>query len=323
MTPRDGVEPRHGAPSSAGTIEAPSAPSVGTRLCAIVLNWQGEHDTAACLDSLLVQRGVEMDILLVDNASPDGSGERLRARYPSVAFLQTGDNLGYAGGNNLGIEWARERGAEWLLVVNNDTVADPDCVRRLLDAARSDARIGALAPLIVRFDEPERVWFAGGRHDRARAVGVHDHWNEPTRAALADDAPPTRVWRECSFVTGCCLLLRRAALDEVGLFRADFFAYVEDLELSVRFRRHGWRTGWVPQARLAHRVPPVGAPLTPLQIRLRDRNRRRVVRDAYPLAWRVLFSLWFWPTRVAHLARYLLRGDRPRAAAIVMGMTER
>ena len=287
----------------------------------IVLNWNGEEDTAACLDSLLAQRGVAVDLLLIDNASPDGSGARLHARYPDVPYIRTTENLGYAGGNNRGLEWAMARGCEWLLVVNNDTVADPDCIRRLLDAAQSDPRIGALAPMIVRHDDPARVWFAGGRHDRVRAIGVHTHWLAPAqRIASERDG---LAWSSCSFLTGCCLLLRTDAIREVGLFRADFFAYVEDLELSMRLRAGGWRLGWVPSARLAHRVPPVGAEPTPMQIWLRDRNRRRLVRDGYPAPWRLLFACWFWPTRLVLLARYALRRDWPRARAILTGMTAR
>ena len=306
--------------TSTGPMRSAPPPKTDPTVGVVVLNWNGEEDTAACLDSLLAQRGVSFDILLIDNASPDGSGARLHARYPALAYVQTGENLGYAGGNNRGLQWARSRGIEWLLVVNNDTVADPDCLRRLLDAAGTDARLAALAPLIVRFDDPDRVWFAGGRHDRLRALGVHEHWNAPVARVL--DRGDAARWHESTFLTGCCLLLRCAAMDEVGPFRADFFSYVEDLELSARLVDAGWRLGWVPAARLAHRVPALGTDPTPMQIRLRDRNRRRLVRHAYRPLWRLLFSLWFWPTRMILLARYALRGEWARASAIVTGMTE-
>ena len=288
----------------------------------IVLNWNGEDDTASCLDSLLAQRGATLEILLMDNASPDGSGERLHSRYPALPYLQTGENLGYAGGNNRGIEWALDRGAEWVMVVNNDTVADPDCVQQLLAAAVSEPRLAAVAPLIVRYDDPGVVWFAGGRHDRVRAVGTHSHYGEPVQVATGALGEFGPTWRPCSFLTGCCLLFRSAALREVGVFRADYFAYVEDLELSMRLSRAHWRIGWAPRARLAHRVPPLGTPPTPMQIRLRDRNRRRLVREFYGMPFRVFFALWFWPTRIAHLARYSLQRDWSRSAAIVTGMRE-
>ncbi|CAN5748107.1 N/A [soil metagenome] len=292
-------------------------------LVAVVLNWNNEGDTAACLDSLLAQEGVSLEILLVDNASADGSGARLHERYPAVHYLETGENLGYAGGNNAGLRWALDRGAEWILVVNNDTVADASCLARLLGVAAQDAHIGALAPLIVRHDAPERVWFAGGHFSRLRALGTHDHEGE-----IADDVARTaargdHTWRACTFLTGCCLLLRGEALRDVGLFRADFFAYVEDVELSLRLREAHWQLGWVPAARLAHRVPPVGTAESPMQITLRDRNRRRLVRDRYPLRDRVLFHIWFVPTRVVHLLRYVMRRDMARTKAILAGMTSR
>jgi GT2 family glycosyltransferase len=294
------------------------------RVYVIVLNWNAEEDTAACLDSFLGQQCARTEILLVDNASDDGSGERLRRRYPAVHYLQTGINAGYSGGNNRGIEWALAREAEWVLVVNNDTVAAPDCVDRLLEAAVADPRLAAVAPLIVRHDDPSRVWFAGGRFDRVRAVGTHRYEGRAVASLPIEGlgAVDARV-RECSFLTGCCLLLRVAALREVGSFQEHYFAYGEDVELGLRLRRAGWRIGWVPGARLAHRVPPVGAAPTPMQIRLRDRNRRRMVREHYTFPWRVAFALWFWPTRAAHLFNYLLRRDVPRARAIVAGAYER
>jgi hypothetical protein len=306
---------------SPGAPERTAGPAgVGAdRIVTIVLNWNGEHDTAACLDSLLAQEEVPLDIVVVDNASADGSGDRLRARYPQVQHLQTGANLGYAGGNNRGIDWALARGATWVLVVNNDTVADPRCVRRLVDAARLDDRLAAVAPLIVRYDDPTRVWFGGGRLDRVRAIGVHEH--EGAAVEQVGDGAGGPV-RPCSFLTGCCLLLRAAALRDVGRFEESYFAYGEDAELSLRMARAGWRQGWVPAARLAHRVPAIGTAPRADQIRLRDRNRRRLVRAHYPLRWRVAFALWFWPTRLLHLARYALMGDRARARAILAGLFE-
>ena len=191
---------------------------------AIVLNWNGESDTVSCIESLNAQDHARLEILLVDNASADGSGERLHMRFPAIAYLRTEHNVGYAGGNNCGIEWALERGAEWLLVINNDTVAHPECVRRLVEAASSDRRVAAVAPLIVRYDAPDRVWFAGGHFSIPRAMGVHDHWYEFVEDVLAGLSSRRGTLCECDFLTGCCVLIRADALREVGPFRADFFA---------------------------------------------------------------------------------------------------
>ena len=201
------------------------------RVTVIVLNWCNEHDTEACLESLAASRYEELTVLLVDNGSPDGSGDRLHARFPETPYLQTGANLGYAAGNNRGMEWALERGADYLLVLNNDTVVDAGCVARLVDTAESHGA-AVVAPQIRYFDEPDRVWYGGGVFSRPRAIGVH-------RAVVesGDPGAPTQV----TFVTGCCFLIRADAVAQLGGFDESFFAYVEDAELSVRCRRRGER----------------------------------------------------------------------------------
>ena len=213
-------------------------------------------------------------------------------------------------------------GAEWIVVLNNDTVVAPDCISRLLEAAATDARIGALSPLVTRYDDPSRVWFAGGHIDKARALGMHEGEHEDVARWVESHAleEPARAWHACTFVCGCCLLLRAEALRTVGAFQGDYFAYVEDLELSHRFSAAGWALGWVPAARLAHRVPPAGQRESAFQIRLRDRNRQRFVRGAYSPVWKLVFALWFWPTRVLLLLRFALSGDGNRARAVLAGM---
>jgi GT2 family glycosyltransferase len=133
---------------------------------------------------------------------------------------------------------------------------------------------------------------------------------------------PSAIVR-CSFLTGCCLLMRAEAIREVGAFRADYFAYMEDLEFSIRLEEHRWQLGWVPAARMRHKVPPVGAPDSPMQIRLRDRNRRRIVREHYAPLQALAFWGWFLPTRLVHWLRFTLHGDGARAGAIIAGLTER
>jgi len=278
------------------------------RVTAIVLNWCNERDTAACLDSLALSRYRALTVLLVDNGSTDGSGDRLHQRFPNVAYLQTGANLGYAGGNNRGMEWAIEHGAEYLLVLNNDTLVDPDCIGRLIATAESRAA-AVVAPQIRYFDAPERVWYGGGTFSRTRALGLHR-----LEASQAAKEMATAV----SFVTGCCFLIRADTVKSLGGFDESFFAYVEDAELSVRLMAAGRTMLYEPSARVLHRIEPM-APDTPFQIRQRDRNRRRLVDRHYGPGERAMFALWFYPTRLAHLARYVALGDRARAKAIIDG----
>ena len=147
------------------------------KLTAVVLNWCGEEITADCLRSLLKSDYPNLHILLVDNASPDGSGEQLRLSFPEINFLQTGNNLGYAGGNNRGIEWALETNSDYVLILNNDTVLDPCAVSRLMDSAnKSSERVGGVVPKILYYDEPNRIWYAGGEFSPLLGLGLH--WRE-------------------------------------------------------------------------------------------------------------------------------------------------
>ena len=285
------------------------------RVTAIVLNWCREEVTLECLKSLLACDYPGLTVLLVDNGSPDGSGERIHAAFPGVAWVQTSSNLGYTGGNNRGINWALERGADYVLVINNDAVIEPDAVTRLVEAAGAGPQVGAVAPKILYFRAPDRIWFGGGRFSVLRGTGIHQRQGRRDLPAV-DDAV-----RDVSFVTGCCCLLSADALRRVGGFAEDFFAYVEDVELSVRLSRAGYRLLYQPAARVLHRVPEDPVAPTPFQILHRDRNRRRLVRRHLAPAQRMLFAARFYPSRLMRLAQYAGVGDWARAGAIWRGMT--
>lgn len=286
----------------------------GSRVWAIVLTHGGaEEITADCIDSLLAQDYGALTVLLVDNASFDGSGERLRNRYPDIEYLGTGANHGYTGGNNRGMRHAIERGADFVLVLNNDTVLDPCCVTQLVRSAHRADRVGVVAPKILFWDDPARIWFAGGDFSFARAMGQHRREKElddPNEAPRLDDI---------TFATGCCFLMPAGVARALGGFHEDYFMYCEDVELSLRLVRSGYRMYYQPAARLLHRVPSRPGPTSPFASRLRDRNRRRLVREHYNWRQRAVFAAWFYPTRVIRLAQHLLTGDWGSARAIVAG----
>jgi GT2 family glycosyltransferase len=263
-----------------------------------VLKWCGEEDTAACLESLAASRFERLTVLLVDNASPDGSGARLHERFPNLPFLQTGSNLGYTGGNNAGIRWALAHDADYVLVINNDATVDPDCIAALVAVAEARPDAAVIAPRIMYFDAPERTWFGGGVFSRMRALGLHRESGNGAKAV-----------EPITFFTGCCFLARADVMAATGAFDDSFFAYVEDAELSLRLARGGYALLYAPSAVAFHRVSTVAEPASAFQIRQRDRNRRRLVGRHYGLADRLRFAAWFYPTRLLHAARYAFTGN--------------
>lgn len=287
------------------------------RVLAAVLNWCAEKDTTACVLSLTADASATLDILVVDNASPDESGNRLQAFFPQHHYLQTGANLGYAGGNQRAIAWALARDYEYVLIINDDAEVKPGCVGALLAALENNPRAGAAAPTILHHGTSV-VWFAGGEINEVKVMGSHTHAGESVESVRRDDV----AIRDVTFLSGCVLLLRSDALRACGGFRAEFFAYVEDLELSLRFRRAGWSLLYVARAIATHKVAyPLQAD-SAFAIRLRDINRRRVVVLHYSLPMRLAFMIWFYPTRIVHLARFVVRGDRARISAIWKGLVE-
>ena len=289
-------------------------PSGAASVVAVVLNWCAEELTSECIDSLECSQYSRSRILLIDNDSPDGSGERLHARFPTIPYLQMSRNLGYGVANNRGIEWALAHRADYVLVVNNDAVVLPEAIGLLVEAAESGEEVAIVAPFIGYHDDPETAWYAGGQFSRLRGLGVH---RAPRPAEGLTKA------EEVSFASGCVCLISARAIRDVGTFAEDFFSYVEDAEFCVRLRRAGYRILFEPRARALHRTPRLEHDPAPYKIRLRDRNRRRVMRRHFGPLVRIPFLARFYVTRLILLLRYSARLDWPRATAVVQGMVER
>jgi GT2 family glycosyltransferase len=293
--------------------------SESSRVIAVVLHYQREAHTAVCVEALAASKPVAPRILIVDNNSGDGSAERLRAKFPQHDFLQTVENLGYAGGNARGSQWALAEGAEFVLVINDDAEVEPSTVATLVAALESHPRAAAVGPTI-RFDDAARsICWAGGDLDLLRALGTPTPRGTPAVHPAGVGGRPEV--RSCTFLSGCCFLVRAAVLRELGTFREEFFAYAEDVELSLRFTRGGWGLLHAPSTTVVHHTPYPEPTPAPWKIAFRDFNRRRLVASHYSFAERVRFALWFYPTRVALMLRYAIGLDFLRAGAIGLGMT--
>jgi GT2 family glycosyltransferase len=289
------------------------------RVLAAVLNWCAEEDSASCVMSLVHSDYAVLDILIIDNASPDGSGARLHQRFPDQHFLQTGANLGYAGGNAKASEWALERGYDYLLIINDDAEVAVSCVSLLVRALQENPTAAIASPTVLFFGT-DRIWFGGGSFKAFKAMGVHHHQGESAQHVFGARGPGDPSATPVTFLSGCVMLFDCAAVRKYGSFRAEFFAYVEDLEISVRYARAGLQLLYVPAALASHKVPYPSPPDSAFGIRQRDTNRRRLIALHYQLPMKLVALAWFYPTRMMYLARFALARDWPRARAILDGM---
>src|SRR5712691_2717467 len=150
-----------------------SRPMSSPHVAVVVLTWNGEDDTLACLASLGRVEYDNLSVVVVDNGSADRTVLRVRTEFPEVAVLETGANLGFAAGNNVGIQHALDRGAEYVFLLNNDTEVDPELIRHLVDAAEPDASAGVLGPKVFFFSHRDRLWYAGGWVQRWAGASGH------------------------------------------------------------------------------------------------------------------------------------------------------
>jgi GT2 family glycosyltransferase len=276
---------------------------------AVVLSWNGRDDTLACLESL---RGIET--ICVDNGSTDGSADAVAERFPEVELIRTGVNLGFAAGNNVGIRRALERGADWVLLLNNDAIVDPGFADALAAAAQRHPQAGVLACKVFVLEQPEVLWYAGGSFNpllgysgRVRGAGQRDSGGFDEEV-------------EVDWATGAALVVSRRALEQAGLLDEELFAYVEDVDWCLRIREAGLRVVFVPSLRAWHRVSAsTGGPASPTSLRYHCRNTLAVSERHRPLP-RGATGARRAVVVATHLLQALRRPARTRAAwAVVRG----
>ncbi|MFZ4626718.1 MAG: glycosyltransferase family 2 protein [Blastocatellia bacterium] len=225
---------------------APGSPLVHV----VVLNYQMREPTLDCLRSLQDLTYPNWRLVVVDNGSDDGLEEVVQRDYPAAVFLQTGENLGYTGGNNRGLAYALAEGADYTLILNPDTVlANPELLSDLVTYLEAHPEVGIAGPRVFLRDRQtvqNTVLFAPSLW---RSLG---HWG---RYRLAPDSLVLSGSSvvEAEVLNGVCVLLRSRCLYEIGLFDEVFFMYIEDADLDERARRAGWSIRYLPINGVIHR----------------------------------------------------------------------
>ena len=280
----------------------------------VTLAWNQREDTLACLESLSQMTYPNFHLLLVDNASTDGTVSATREKFPSVEIISNPRNLGFAAGCNVGLRHALEHGAEFILLINNDTLVDPEALTYLMAEARTD--IGILSPKIYYAADPTRIWSVGGmRH--------------PLTSEITDDARgqiDVGQWEqtlERENFAGCAMLFSRRLLTEVGLFDEGFFMYYEDMDLARRTRLAGFRLLMVPQSKIWHKVAlSSGGSDSPNERYWMARSSVRFFRK-HVHGWRWLIVLPYRSgSAIKTLLRLVAHNKWPSARAYLTGLRD-
>jgi GT2 family glycosyltransferase len=253
------------------------------RVVSVILNTNRRQDTLDCLASLQAGTYPNTSAIVLDCQSTDGSVDAVRAEYPEARVIELTENLGYAGNNNVGLQAALQQGADWVFVLNEDTVVASDCLSRLVHVGESDSRIGIVGPMVYHHDEPAVIQSAGGELTRWWR-GFHLEQNQADHGQLREP-------RQVRWISGCAILVRRAVIDAVGGIDPRFFIYWEETEWCVRAGQAGWRIVHVPAARVWHKGVQRDYRPKPLVTYYSTRNRllflaaRGAPMGAWLVAW--------------------------------------
>ena len=241
--------------------------SKAPRVDVVLLNWNGRDDTLACLESVSRIDYPNFRVIVADNGSSDGAVDAIRRAYPDVHLIENHANLGFAAGNNSAITYALESGAEFVFLLNNDTVVDSAILSAFVDAAERMPDGGVFGAKIYYYGEKQKLWYAGGYWD-ARTLSFNEH------GAGEIDRGQFDTLTETEWVIGCAMFVRAGVFRSVGLLEPSFFLNNEEIDFCSRTKRAGFACVYVPGARLWHKISvSFGGEDSPLKEYFSARNR--------------------------------------------------
>ena len=242
----------------------------------ILVNYNGAVDTIECIKSLSNINGIDYEIIVVDNCSTDDSLSMLKSVQIDFGFilLIAEINNGFSAGNNIGIRYAKQKNADYYLLLNNDTVVEPDFLQYLLDGMNNQQNCGATTGRILYYAKPDTIWYAGGALNCK--IGRTEHFYYGKK-----DTPLQKEPKAVTFISGCCMCLSRILVDEVGLLNEDFFLYEEDAEYCYRINKAGFTLLYVPSAIVYHKVGASTGQGSLMSQYYTIRNKYSLIRDNF------------------------------------------
>jgi len=247
-----------------------------------VLNWNGKKIILDCLHSLDKVTYSNVNIVLIDNGSTDGSVNLIKKEFPNIEIIQLKENLGYAGGNNYGFKNVKIQ-SEYSIFINNDTLVSTNFINPLIEPLKNDTSIIQTAPKIFYADDPNLLWFAGGyinlffgwiRHRGIRKIDKGQYNN----STLID------------YATGCCICMRTKDFELFKMFDESFSMYGEDVDLSIRVRKAGGKIMYIPESSIWHKVSAsIGGQFSLIKWKKKSMGRIRLIKKninliIFPLA---------------------------------------
>lgn len=265
----------------------------------ILVNYNGISDTIECIKSIKNIKNENYKIIVVDNNSKNSEAERIEKSFPEIEIIKSNDNLGFSAGNNLGIMYAIKNEYEYILLLNNDTIIDPDMINNLLMYSNNKT---ITVPKMYYYYDNRRIWYGGGNINKYTGRAMHNNMNKLDENLVEDV-------EECSFATGCCMLIHTDIIKKIGGLNEEYFMYCEDTEYSLKALMNGIKIVYVPKAKLWHKVSKsTGGAISAFSVYYMTRNRFMYMEEYknYFSIFAYYFTLF---TRYIRIIQYKMKND--------------
>jgi GT2 family glycosyltransferase len=289
----------------------------------ILLNWNTPQHTAGCIQSVLNYCDNSLyDIIVADNGSTDNSLTILKHQFPDLTYIDNGQNLGFAEGNNRALVYSISEGYQYSLLINTDTLVDEDIVQKLSTHLNKYVHAAAAQPAIYWMHKPDKIWNGEGRFNKILGTTVSD--------TTLPDISVHSAFTVAEWLTGCCIMIRNEALQKSGLFNRAFFLYYEDVDLSFRLRKAGFELHYVPSCKMYHEAgisAKIAAPkkegqLSPVIHYYISRNHLWFIRQHGSnvfLPFNFLYNGLYYS---ALLIYFVIRGRKQKASFLLKALRE-
>ncbi len=248
------------------------------QVAAIILNFKVKKETLKCVESVQKSSYKNIEIIVVDNNSGDDLAREIK-KYSDVVFIQNKENLGFTGGNNVGIKYALSSNADYIFILNPDTLVDKNCISNLINASSNGDILGPK----IYFDKSHKIWYAGGKLDLANVLGTHRGVDEKDRGQF-------NQIEETDYASGAAMFINRKVFESIGLFDVNYFLYYEDADFCIRAKKKDFKIVYVPEAIVYHKNALSTGLGSPLQDYFITRNRMYFASKF--LSFRTKFALW-------------------------------
>ncbi len=279
------------------------------------MNYNGEKYTNSCIKSIFKSSYQNYLIVVVDNASTDNSPKLLEEEFGNkVTLIRNKRNLGFSGANNIGIKYALENGCEYILLLNNDTEIDKDLIKRMVDASIKNGN-AIVSPKIYYYDEPNKIWSAGGGINWKKGLSYHYGLNEIDKGQFNEP-------REIDFATGCCVLIHKSVFEKIGFLAEEYFLYFEDTDFCVRAKNAGIKIIYEPSAKLWHKVSSTtGGEESTITLYYSNRNRL-YFNKKFNERNKIYYTLYFFVTRAIKFLLWLTKGQKKKIKIVLKAIKD-